>query len=127
MKFTIRHLFVALVGLPILASAADSPSDLLAAGRVDEAISTLNGKIRSAPNDAVSYNFLCRAHLAVGKWDHAISACEKAVSLDQNNSEYHLWLGRAYGDKADGTNFFAAAGLAKKVRTEFERAVALDP
>jgi tetratricopeptide (TPR) repeat protein len=49
------------------------------------------------------------------------------VTLESGNSEYHLWLGRTYGEKADGSNFFSAAGLAKKVRNEFERAVQLDP
>jgi tetratricopeptide (TPR) repeat protein len=38
-----------------------------------------------------------------------------------------LWLGRLYGEKADGSNFFSAASLAGKVRTEFETAVRLDP
>ncbi len=109
------------------AQASDSPSDLLAAGRVDDVITTVSGQINSAPNDAASYNFLCRAYFAVSNWDRAISACEKAVTLAPNNSEYHLWLGRTYGEKADASSFFTAAGLAKKVRTEFERAVALDP
>jgi Flp pilus assembly protein TadD len=38
-----------------------------------------------------------------------------------------LWLGRIYGEKADRAGFLKAAGLAKKVRTEFERAVEFDP
>ena len=42
-----------------------------------------------------------------------------------DNSRYHLWLGRAYGEKADHASFFSAAFLAKKVRTEFETAVQL--
>src|SRR5882762_10699152 len=113
--------------LPVVAVSSDSPSDLLAAGRVDDAITTLSGKISSAPDDAASYNLLCRAYFALSNWDRAASACEKAVSLAPNNGEYHLWLGRTYGEKADASNFFTAAGLAKKVRTEFERSVALDP
>src|SRR5207245_5019550 len=68
----------------------------------------------------------CRAYFAVEDWDRAIAACEKAVALAPGNSSYHLWLGRTYGEKADAASFFTAAGLAKKVRTEFERAVALD-
>jgi tetratricopeptide (TPR) repeat protein len=48
------------------------------------------------------------------------------VKLDPNNSRYHLWLGRIYGEKADSVSFFSAAGLAKKVRNEFETAVRLD-
>ena len=127
MKWATRLFTLAALVLPAIAAAADSPTDLLAAGRVDEAISTLNAKINTAPNDDVSHNLLCRAYFAEGSWDRAISACEKAVSLQPNNGEYHLWLGRTYGEKADASNFFSAAGLAKKVRTEFERAVQLDP
>jgi tetratricopeptide (TPR) repeat protein len=118
---------IAALVLPVLAAASDSPSELLAAGRVDDAISRLSIKLDSAPNDAASYNLLCRAYFAVANWDRAISACEKAVSLQPTSSEYHLWLGRTYGEKADASNFFTAAGLAKRVRSEFERAVQLDP
>ncbi len=63
----------------------------------------------------------------MGDWDRGIADCEKAVALDPNNSRYHMWLGRIYGEKADGSNFFSAASLAGKVRTEFEAAVRLDP
>jgi tetratricopeptide (TPR) repeat protein len=100
---------------------------LLAAGRVDDAIIALRGKINSSPNDADSYNLLCRAYFALGNWDPGVTACEKAVALSPNNGEYHLWLGRIYGEKADASNFLTAAGLAKKVRTEFETAVRLNP
>jgi tetratricopeptide (TPR) repeat protein len=127
MKWMARLLAVAALAVPALAWDANAPSELLAAGRVDDAITSLSSRISSAPNDAASFNFLCRAYFAVNNWDRAISACEKAVALEPNNSEYHLWLGRAYGEKADAANFFTAAGLAKKVRTEFERSVALDP
>src|SRR5258705_1755991 len=127
MKWPTRVFLLAAFVFPAIAAAADSPTDLLAAGRVADAISTLSSKISAAPSDAVSHNLLCRAYFAEGNWDRAITACEKAVSLQPNNGEYHLWLGRTYGEKADASSFFTAAGLAKKVRTEFERAVALDP
>jgi tetratricopeptide (TPR) repeat protein len=127
MNWVARYLLVGLLLWSAAAQAADSPSDLLAAGRVDDVITTLSGRINSAPDDAASYNFLCRAYFAVNNWDRAVSACERAVTLAPDNSEYHLWLGRTYGEKADASSFFTAAGLAKKVRTEFERAVALDP
>jgi tetratricopeptide (TPR) repeat protein len=127
MKWATKVFTVAALVLPAIAAAADSPTDLLAAGRVDDAISSLSGKLNTSPNDPESHNLLCRAYFAVGKWDTAISECEKAVSLQPSNGEYHLWLGRTYGEKADASNFFSAAGLAKKVRTEFERAVQLDP
>ena len=127
MKWATKVFALAALVLPAIAAAADSPIDLLAAGRVDDAISTLSTKLNSSPNDATSHNLLCRAYFAVGKWDTAIAECEKAVSLQPDNGEYHLWLGRSYGEKADASNFLSAAGLAKKVRTQFERAVQLDP
>ena len=127
MRWTTRLLILAAFMLPAIAAAADSASDLLAAGRVDDAITALSVQLNSAPNDPASHNLLCRAYFAVGNWDRAITACEKAVSLQPNNGEYHLWLGRTYGEKADASSFISAAGLAKKVRNEFERAVQLEP
>src|ERR1700682_293402 len=109
------------------ASIADSAKDMLAVGRIDEAIAELTSRISSAPADAESSNLLCRAYFALGDWDRAESFCRKAVSIRPDNSRFHLWLGRVYGEKADRANFLAAAGLAGKVRGEFERAVQLDP
>jgi tetratricopeptide (TPR) repeat protein len=111
----------------LTASAADSAQDMLAAGRIDEAIAELNGRLASAPADAESSNLLCRAYFALEDWDRAESSCRKAVSLDPNNGRFHLWLGRAYGKKAETENFLAAVVLAGKVRAEFERAVQLSP
>jgi tetratricopeptide (TPR) repeat protein len=107
--------------------AVASPADLLAAGRVDDVINSLQSHLKSAPQDAASYNYLCRAYYAVGDWDRAVSNCEKAVRLSADSSDYHLWLGRAYGEKADHVNPFSAASLAGKLRREFERAVELSP
>lgn len=111
----------------LLATVSDSANDMLAAGRIDDAIAELNGRLSSAPADADSSNLLCRAYFTLEEWDRAESHCRKAVSLDPNNSRFHYWLGRVYGEKADRSNFIAAANLAGKVRGEFERAVQLNP
>src|SRR5258708_31313459 len=127
-KNTSRVLVVLLLLIASLtAGVADSAKDMLAAGRIDEAITELNGRLSSAPADAESSNLLCRAYFALEDWDRAESSCRKAVSLDQGNSRYHLWLGRVYGERADRANFLGAAGPAGKTRTEFERAVQLNP
>ena len=110
-----------------IAGADETAPALLACGRVDEAIVALHGQINSSPNDAVAQNLLCRAYFTLGQWDRGISACEKAVALAPDNGQYHLWLGRIYGEKADKASFLTAAGLAGKVRTEFETAVKLTP
>src|ERR1700676_2673043 len=118
---------VLLALLPPLSAADAADSKLLAEGRVDDAIASLQGKISKLPNAAESYNLLCRAYFTLGDWDKGISACQKAVSLEPGNAQYHLWLGRSYGEKADHSGFLSAAGLAKKVRGEFENAVRLNP
>jgi tetratricopeptide (TPR) repeat protein len=127
MKRIFEALFAVILPLSVLPAAADSAKDMLAAGRIDEAIMVLNGRLSSAPTDAESSNLLCRSYFAMEDWDRAESACKRAVALDSNNSRFHLWLGRVYGGKADRANFLSAASLAGKVREEFERAVQLDP
>jgi len=109
------------------ADAATSPRELVVAGRVDEAIQTLEQQVSRTTTDSDAYNLLCRAYFMIDEWDRGIPACERARNLDPQNSLYHLWLGRIYGEKADRAGFLSAAGLAKRVRVEFERAVELDP
>jgi tetratricopeptide (TPR) repeat protein len=127
MKLRISILVLASLLMANLAAADESAPALLAAGRADDAITTLRSKINTSPNDGEAYNLLCRAYFSMGDWDRGISACEKAIAIAPSNSRYHMWLGRIYGEKADGIVFFKAASLAGKVREEFETAVRLDP
>ncbi|HXP17104.1 MAG TPA: tetratricopeptide repeat protein, partial [Terriglobales bacterium] len=64
--------------MALVATADDSAPALLAAGRVDDAITTLRSRISTSPNDAEAYNLLCRAYFSMGNWDRGIAACEKA-------------------------------------------------
>jgi len=106
--------------------ATASVHELLSAGRVDEAIRALDVHLKGSPRDGEAYHLLSRSYFAVGRWDDAIKAGERAVSLQPNSSAYHLWLGRAYAEKADHSSFMTAAQLTKNIRQEFERAVELD-
>lgn len=116
-----------LVVLPCFSLAASPSVTLLEQGHADEAISEFQGITVKSPNEAEAFNLLCRAYFQIGDWDRGISACERATKLEPDNGLYHLWLGRVYGEKADSASFLTAAGLAKKVRTEFETAVRLAP
>jgi tetratricopeptide (TPR) repeat protein len=126
--FRVLALFLIAGGLVASASAnAPTVSELLVSGRIDEALNVLNGRLQTQPNDAEAYHLLSRLYFHLQKWDEAISNGEKAVQLDPSKSDYYLWLGRAYGEKADDVNPFTAARLAGKIRGNFEKAVQLDP
>lgn len=121
----LRFAFILLlVAGPMLAAA--TPQELLTAGRLDDAVRVLSDQVKSSPNDAAAQNLLCRAYFMVEDWDSGIPLCERATQLDPQSSVYFDWLGRIYGEKADRSGFLTAAGLAKKVRSAFERAVELD-
>ena len=95
---TFKILLISLLLISSLtASVADSAKDMLAAGRIDDAIAELDGRLSSAPADAESSNLLCRAYYTLEDWGRAEPACRKAVALAPNNSRFHLWLGRVYG------------------------------
>ncbi|MGE5114773.1 MAG: tetratricopeptide repeat protein [Acidobacteriaceae bacterium] len=118
---------LATVLLSISAFAADSIAAMLNAGRADEAIKTLNAQVSANPQNAEAYGQLCRAYYFLEQYDQAISACNRAVSIDPKSPTYHLWLGRTFGDKADSVGPFSAFGLARKAVAQFEQAVQLDP
>ncbi len=99
----------------------------LQAGRADEALGLLQAALKADPKDAEAENLRCRVEFTVQRFDQAVEACERAVNLNPQSSRYHLWLGRALGEKADHAVFTSAFSLGKRTREEFERAVAADP
>jgi tetratricopeptide (TPR) repeat protein len=56
----------------------------------------------------------------------AVDWLEKAVKAD-DRAEYHVYLGSALGEEAQRASKFRQPFLARRVKSEFERAVALDP
>jgi tetratricopeptide (TPR) repeat protein len=106
------------------ALAADrysSVRDALDAGRADDALALLGDD--ASPT---AENLRCRLYFSEERWDLAVQSCEASVRGNPNSSDYHLWLGRAYGEKADHASFIVAYDLAKRVAREFEAAVQLD-
>lgn len=122
-----RAVFVLFIFLASAGFGADvNPQILLRTGRADEAQRVLDATLQRSPKDAGAYNLLCRLYFQLELWDNALQMAEKSVELAPDNSDYHLWLGRSAGRKAENSNPFTAWALARRVRTEFERAVALD-
>jgi len=124
-KQTSRVVTVLFLFFLSLSAMADSPKDMLQAGRVDDAINALNGQLASNPHDAAAIHLLCRAYFQYEDWDRAEGRCKRAVEFQPNNSGFHRWLGRVYGEKAEKATL--PIGLAIKTRDEFRRAAELDP
>jgi len=99
----------------------------LQAGEADKALELLKSAPAQDAEPAAARNLECRVRYSLGQWDAAATNCEEAVRLDEKNGEFHLWLGRTLGEKADRASFLTAYSLAKRVRGEFEQAVQLNP
>jgi len=97
----------------------------LQAGEADKALELLKPLTQSGASQAEAHNLSCRVLLTLEHWDAAAGECEQAVKMDGGNSEYHHWLGRALGERADRASFLNAYSLAKRARGEFEEAVRL--
>jgi tetratricopeptide (TPR) repeat protein len=104
-------------------SAIQTAQRQMNSGNYTAAISTLQAAIPGNPSSGELFYWLGRAYYEVRDWDSAVAQGEKSVSLDAKNSLYHDWLGREYGGKADRDRSFSDA---KKVKSEFKQAVALD-
>jgi hypothetical protein len=96
-------------------------------GRADSALLQLNSVLAQDPTDAEGHNLRCRVFYEEEQWDQAVTDCKAAVQAEATNSNYHLWLGRAYGQKAQHVSMVSAYKLARRVAAEFQQAVRLDP
>jgi tetratricopeptide (TPR) repeat protein len=76
--------------------------------------------------NAATYELIGRNYYMQRDYKQATEALEKALAADPGNSAYALWLGRAYGRRAETASPFTAPGYASKTRQCFEKAVQLD-
>lgn len=128
-----RQRFGAVLLLIATAARADiKAADLaLQQGHTDDAARLLQATLSQEPANAQAHQLLCRVFLSEELADSAIAQCEQAVAQKPDNrkddSLNQMWLGRAYGLKADKAGLLTGLNLAKKVRVAFERAVQYDP
>jgi tetratricopeptide (TPR) repeat protein len=77
-------------------------------------------------SDAVWQLIGCN-YYGMGDFKKASEALERAVAANPENSDAYLWLGRAYGRRAETSNPLTAPGYASKARQNFEKATHLNP
>lgn len=95
-------------------------------GEYSRAVDLLKQVAQKEPANGDAQVLLTRSYLELGQYDAAVSSGERAVAIQSKSSEYHHWLGVAYGGKADHASMLSAYPLARKTQREFETALQLD-
>ncbi len=100
--------------LPAVALADDAPISLLAQGRVDQAIASLQGQLSNVPNDAESHHLLCRSYFALGAWDRAIAECERATQTRSPEEQLPSLAGAGLWREGRFREFFDGSRLGQE-------------
>lgn len=112
----------------VLATAADTSSIDRARQFYDrtEYESSLKLLVPSANADAAALLLTGQDYYMLGEYKKATDAFDHALALGMPTEELYLWMGRAYGRRAETSGPFTAPGLATKARKYFETAVRLN-
>ena len=127
-----RRIVLTSAGFLLLAGVA-SPAESLAWTRAHELYQrtdyagSLKELVGTSEKDAAVFLLMGQDYFGLAEYKQATDSLEKAVGLAPANPECLLWLGRAYGRRAETSNPFSAPGFASKSRQMFEKAVALEP
>jgi len=122
----IWSIVVSLISAMPQTAPLDTAKQAFEKGEYAKAIELLKAAESKDPQNGDVQLLLTKSYLALDQYDAAVSSGEKAVAINPKNSEYHQWLGEAYGAKADHVSMFSAYPLARKTQKEFETAVQLD-
>jgi len=122
----IWSIVVSLISAMPQTAPLDTAKQAFEKGEYAKAIELLKVAESKDPQSGDVQLLLTKSYLALDQYDAAVSSGEKAVAINPKNSEYHQWLGEAYGAKADHVSMFSAYPLARKTQKEFETAVQLD-
>lgn len=126
----LKTVLMAITILSVSAFAADSsPTALIRHGHYKQARVIVQQQLRENPRNVTALILMARIHLAYGNYEEAGKLLKEALSIDPGNSDAHVYLAEAYGQKiqSPGSGAFDKMGMAKTIRKESERAVAADP
>ncbi len=95
--------------------------------KLTQATEFFSAALKKNPADAQAAFYTGRIALARGEFPKAIEWLEKTVALEESNSEYFEWLGRAYAKQAQRETRIRQPALARQTKSALEKSVALDP
>lgn len=111
----------------LLQGGEPSPEALIENGHFKRSREIAAAAYKAHPEDAHANYVLARIQHAFGNLEEAAKLAESAVRLDPKSSPAHRELGEIYADQADHVSFLKQLGLARKIRVEFEAALAIEP
>jgi tetratricopeptide (TPR) repeat protein len=117
----------ALVTVPTLIHADDSPEELMRQGHWKRVRAIAQARYTAAPQAADANYLMGSVAFRWGDYDGAQRYAEKAVELAPQTAEYHWLLARILGEQAGRASFFKQMGLAKRFRNEIEAVLRLNP
>ncbi|HYL38688.1 MAG TPA: tetratricopeptide repeat protein [Bryobacteraceae bacterium] len=119
---------MALVLLAAWLHAGDTTAEsLIENGHWKRARDLVEADYKARPKDPRVNCLMAQVRHAFEQLDEAAKYGEEAVRLDPKSSRAHRELGEIYADQADHVSFLKQLGLARKIRAEFEAALAIAP
>jgi tetratricopeptide (TPR) repeat protein len=111
------------------ATAQCSPATqkLISDLRYDEARTQTEALIKKNGSDDAALHCMGRIDMAMDNSKDAIEWFEKAVKANDASSLHHLWLANSLGDQANHTSKIKLPFLARRIKSEFDKAAQLDP
>ncbi len=121
----VRSLFGLGIAFGLLAAdpALDRAKTLYDQTNYDESLAIL----KSLPDSGPVFALRGRNLFMKNDFKRATELFERAIAAEHASADHYLWLGRAYGRRAETSSFLTAPAQASKARQNFERAVQLDP
>ncbi len=131
MKTKILTIFITLL-LVIQISAFQNDSlekakQLIKEQKFEEAKNLLETIVENDDKNHEAYFILGKTFLSLREPEDATDSFEEAVELQEENADYHFWLGQAIAMDAQSSNVISQAMMAGDILEEFERTVELDP
>lgn len=124
----VRWVALAVVAAAGIAGAADprlaeahklyNSTDFEQSLKVLQAISSKDGPV---------YELMGRDYYMQADYKRATDVLDRAFAMEPANAEYALWLGRAWGRRAETSSPFTAPTYASRARQNFEKSVQLNP
>jgi len=105
------------------APAEDGPQTLMEHGRVRQAATLSESRLKSNPKDVESLRVLATIRAIEKKWDEAGDLAEKAVAAAPNDADAHYAAAQVAGMQAQAASVLKKPGLAGRFRKETEKEI----